>query len=63
MTKSQAINLFKREILPEVIKKYGKNDLPAIRTAFNDFTDTLCKNGDLTPLQYATITLTRSNLD
>lgn len=43
---------FDAEILPSVIEKYGESDGPAIAEAFNDWTDALCKDGDLHPEQY-----------
>jgi len=54
MTKEQAVKEFKNEILPMVINRYGKNDVTAIRTEWNDFTDMLCKNGDKKESQYST---------
>jgi hypothetical protein len=52
MTKREALQQFKSEILPEVIKKYGKNDKVAIREAWNNWTDYLCKDGQITAKQY-----------
>lgn len=43
---------FDDEILPHVIEKYGEDDQPAINEAFNDWTDMLCKDGDLHDEQY-----------
>ena len=42
---------FDREVLPHVLKKYGTEDYPAIRTAFNDFKDILHREGELHDLQ------------
>jgi len=44
---------FWRDIAPGI----PKNDRPAIRQAFNDYTDALCKDGTITATMYATITL------
>lgn len=52
MKKEQAIKLFKEEILPIIIKEYGKDDKPAISEAWNNFTDALCKDGEITQHQY-----------
>ena len=52
MTKQQALEYFKENILPAVIKKYGKNDETAIREEWNVYTDTLCKNREITLKQY-----------
>ena len=56
MTASQVIQTFHREVLPGVIKQYGPKDAPAIRAAFNDYTDMLCKEGSITRGLYAVIT-------
>jgi hypothetical protein len=51
MTKREALEQFKSDILPEVIKKYGK-DKVAICEAWNEWTDYLCKDRQITPKQY-----------
>lgn len=56
MTKVEALAAFKEQILPQVQKQYGKDDKPAVREAWNDYTDALCKYGDITPEQYHTWT-------
>lgn len=43
---------FDAEILPMVIEQYGADDDPAISEAFNDWTDSLTKDGELHPEQY-----------
>jgi len=48
MTLRQAKRIFKIEIIPYL----EHTDKVAIRTAFNDWTDYLCKNGDITTKQY-----------
>lgn len=52
MTKKEAVEEFKRDILPHVIERYGKNDKPACREAWNNYTDALCKSGLITQYQY-----------
>lgn len=55
MTKQQALQMFKEEILPFIKQQYeqdGIKDTIARREAWNNFTDTLCKNGDITTKQY-----------
>lgn len=47
MTKKQAVNLFKESFL-----SIDKKDKPMMREVWNNFTDALCKNGDITPSQY-----------
>lgn len=54
MRKEQAVRDFKENILPELRKMYGNNDKVAIRTAWNDYTDMLCKDGIITQRQYNT---------
>lgn len=43
---------FDDEILPLVIEKYGEDDSVAINTAFNDWSDGLCKDGEIHSEQY-----------
>jgi len=54
VTKVEAVALFRAEVLPLVIAKYGPNDKPALREAWNDWTDGLCKSREITPRQYDT---------
>lgn len=43
---------FDSEILPLVIAEYGEDDGPAIAESFNNWTDSLCKDGEIHPEQY-----------
>lgn len=55
MTKKEAELIFKRDILPGVIKEYEKNgrkDMPARSEAWNNWTDSLCKDGQITKWQF-----------
>ena len=54
MTKREAVREFKETVLPYVIEQYGPNDRPAIREAWNDWTDMLAKDGRITMKQYET---------
>lgn len=45
-------NRFDQEVLPAVIEQYGGDDQPAINEAFNNWTDSLCKEGFIHDLQY-----------
>ena len=54
MTKKEALAEFKRDVLPAVIQRYGKNDVPAKCEAWNDWTDALCKERRITSSQYST---------
>ena len=55
MTKNTAVADFKAFILPGVVKWFG-NDKVAIRIAWNDWTDSLCKSNQITLRQYETWT-------
>lgn len=54
MTKAEAVREFKEEVLPYVVAQYGKDDRPAIREAWNDWTDMLQKDGRISAKQYNT---------
>lgn len=54
MTKEQALRMFKEIDLPYLIERYDENDKVAIRTAWNDYTDALCKDGQITENQRMT---------
>lgn len=57
MTKKQAVEFFREEILPVIKENYeqdGIADKPARREAWNNFTDSLCKDGQITLKQYKT---------
>lgn len=43
---------FDKEIAPAVIEQYGPDDEPAMNEAFNNWTDSLCKEGEIHPEQY-----------
>jgi len=44
---------FDQEIASMVIDQYGDEDGPAMREAFNNWSDMLCKDGELHSLQYS----------
>lgn len=48
MDKKTADKIFKSEYLPHL----PKGDYPAIFEAWNDWTDSLCKDGEITEKQY-----------
>lgn len=48
----EAFDAFTTEILPAVVKTYGERDTIAMREAWNDYTDSLTKDGELNDLQY-----------
>lgn len=53
MRQEDIIASFEENILPGVVERYGKDDEIAIRTAFNDYTDALCKDGQISEWQYS----------
>jgi hypothetical protein len=56
MNKKCAFKIFKQEILKQLTYNTltGNLDKPALRQAWNDFTDMLCKSGQITQNQYDT---------
>lgn len=57
MTLKEARKYFRENLAPHVITIYGKNDKAAMRTAFNDWTDALRKDEEITERQYNNWTL------
>lgn len=47
-----AFNNWNEEIKPMVIEQYGEDDDPALSESWNNYTDSLCKDGELSNLQY-----------
>lgn len=57
LTKKEAVKMFRDEILPSIrerCEKDGRVDRLARREAWNNFTDSLCKDGQITSRQYNT---------
>ena len=55
LTKKAVENSFKSEILPAIKERYESNgikDFPARSEAWNFYTDSLCKNGEISINQY-----------
>lgn len=54
MTKTEAQKLFRANVMPGIFasEKGGFIDHPMRCEAWNNFTDALCKNGDITMKQY-----------
>ena len=44
---------FDDEIAPLIIDQYGEGDKPAMNEAFNNWSDSLCKDGELHEIQYS----------
>ena len=53
MTKAQVLAEFRASIAPAVREQFGRDSI-AMREAFNDYTDALCKEGAITSHQYNT---------
>ncbi len=45
--------VFDEQMLPAVIDQYGADDEPAISEGFNNWSDSLCKDGEIHPEQYS----------
>ena len=59
MTKREALAIFKADVLPGVRAQYeqdGRTDTPARCEAWNNWTDALCKDRQITLKQYETWT-------
>ena len=54
MTRDQAIKIFNKNALPLIHETYGIHDVPAVREAWNNFTDALHKDGLITDRQVNT---------
>jgi hypothetical protein len=57
ITKREAERQYRDHVLPEVKKQYetsGRIDKPARAEAWNNFTDSLCKDRQITMKQYET---------
>ena len=54
MTKADALTAFHEKVFPLAVKTYGKDDRPTIREAWNDYTDVLIQNGQITLVEYET---------
>ena len=55
MTRDQAIEIFDNEILPMVVQRYeqdGIPDIPARCEEFINWTDAMCKDGQISDWQY-----------
>jgi len=55
MTHADAVEHFDECVLPWVVEQHeqdGVPDLPARREAWNDWTDGLCKDGEISDWQY-----------
>ncbi len=55
-TEQELSDRFDAEVLPEVVAQYGEDDEPAISEAFNNWTDMLCKDGEIHAEQYDSYT-------
>ena len=44
--------LFDKTVLPDIVAAYGEDDEPAINEGFCNWSDMLCKDGEIHPIQY-----------
>lgn len=51
-SEEQLSELFDNDVIESVVSYYGTDDIVAINEAFNNWTDGLCKNGDIHEEQY-----------
>ena len=49
---------FERDIQPQVVEQYGADDVIALNEAFNNWTDMLCKDGEISETVYSNATRT-----
>ena len=52
MTYQEAFAAWSADIKPAVVAAYSADDHPALAESWNDYTDTLCKDGELTETEY-----------
>jgi hypothetical protein len=52
VTKAEIVRRFREDVLPHVIAHYGRADRVAIREEWNNWTDALCKDGEISLQQY-----------
>ncbi len=45
-------DLFDESIAELVVEQYGVDDIPAMNEGFNNWSDSLCKDGVIHPIQY-----------
>ncbi len=48
MNKNQVVAMWREHVKPVVIARYGSNDVYAMRESWNDMTDSLVKDGQIT---------------
>ena len=51
MTDQEVVKVFLWEVAPGVVRQYG-DDQCALDQEFNNWTDAMCKNGEITQEQY-----------
>jgi len=51
LTKREVMQMFKEDIMPGLIKQYGKDDRDAKAETWNNYTDSLCTDGYITRKQ------------
>lgn len=51
-TEGEISERFDSEVMPFIIEQYGVDDVTAINESFNNWTDSLCKDGEISKLLY-----------
>jgi len=54
LTKAQALQMFRDNIAPMVREEFGRGDVIALREEWNNFTDAMYKDGQISLHQYDT---------
>ena len=52
ITTAQAFAYWEAEYKPVTVQQYGEDDTVTLSESWNDYSDSLCKDGELTALQY-----------
>jgi hypothetical protein len=55
LTEKQVLELFEDEVRPLIVQRCGEGDIPALREGFNNWTDGLCKDGEISLELYESI--------
>ncbi len=55
MTEEQVVEAFEESFKPFLLAQFGPDDEIALREAFNDYTDSLCKEGQISNKMYDTM--------
>jgi len=54
LTKAQVVRMWREDVKPGIVARYGSKDRAALAESWNEYTDMLCKEGLITQSQYET---------